>query len=106
MHCDVYKFPKHEEMYVYIARPDYPDDTEELKDWLAVLPKDLRQNLGEGRFLMHLDLDETKKLARVDKDEVIAKLSEQGYFVQAPPADVLTRQATNRVKAMQDKKYD
>ena len=55
---------------------------------------------------MHLDLDETKKLARVDKDEVIAKLSEQGYFVQAPPADVLTRQATNRVKAMQDKKYD
>ena len=54
MHCDVYKFPKHEEVCLY-CRPDYPDDTEELKDWLAVLPKDLRQNLGEGRFLMHLD---------------------------------------------------
>ena len=37
MHCDIYKFPKHNDMYVYIARPDYPDDTDEIKDWLGVL---------------------------------------------------------------------
>lgn len=106
MHCDVYKFPKHDEMYVYIARPDYPDDTEELKDWLGVLPKDLRQSLGEGKFVMHLDLAETPKLARVDKQEVLEKLSSQGYFVQPPPQDVLKRQAELRAKAAQDKKYD
>lgn len=35
MHCDVYKFPKNPDWYVYIARPDYPDDTSELKDWLG-----------------------------------------------------------------------
>ena len=33
MHCDIYKFPKHPDMYVYIARPDYPDDTDQIKDW-------------------------------------------------------------------------
>ena len=106
MHCDIYKFPKHDEMFVYIARPDYPDDTEELKDWLGVLPKDLRQSLGEGKFVMHLDLQQTPKLARVDKQEVLDKLSSQGYFVQTPPQDILIRQAQNRAKAAQDKKYD
>lgn len=106
MHCDVYKFPKHDEMYVYIARPDYPNDTEELTDWLGVLPKDLRQSLGEGRFVMHLNLDDTPKLARVDKQEVLNKLSTQGYFVQTPPQDILKRQAELRAKAAQDKLYD
>ena len=106
MHCDVYKFPKHDEMYVYIARPDYPDDTEALKDWLGVLPKELRQSLGEGKFVMHLDLQQTPKLARVDKQEVLEKLTSQGYFVQTPPQDVLKRQAELRAKEAQDKKYD
>ena len=106
MHCDVYKFAKHDEMYVFIARPDYPNDTETLKDWLGVLPKDLRQSLGEGKFVIHLNLDETPKLARVDKQEVLEKLHAQGYFVQAPPQDVLKRQAELRAKEAQDKKYD
>ena len=106
MHCDIYKFPKHEEMYVYIARPGYPDDAETLTDWLGVLPKELRSSLGAGQFLMHLDLATTPKLARVDKEEVIEKLASQGYFVQAPPQDILVRQANNRAKAAQDKRYD
>ena len=106
MHCDIYKFPKHGEMYVYIARPNYPDDTETLTDWLGVLPKDLRASLGQGKFVMHLDLDATEKLARVDKAEVLAKLIEQGYYVQTPPQDVMIRQAQNRAKASQDKRYD
>ncbi|MUG32252.1 MULTISPECIES: YcgL domain-containing protein [Psychrobacter] len=106
MHCDIYKFPKRSEMYVYIARPDYPNDTDEIKDWLGVLPKDLRQSLGEPKFLMHLDLAETKKLARVNKDDVIEKLQSQGYFVQTPPSDVLLAQAQARMKEGQDKRYD
>ncbi|MGB6927443.1 YcgL domain-containing protein, partial [Psychrobacter sp.] len=53
MHCDIYKFPKHDDMYIYIARPDYPDDTDEIKDWLGVLPKDFRAGLGRSKFVMH-----------------------------------------------------
>jgi len=106
MHCDIYKFPKHPDMYVYIARPDYPDDTDQIKDWLSVLPKDFRAGLGTSKFVMHLDLSNTKKLARVDKEEVLAKLQEKGYFVQMPPADVMRRQAEMRAKEAQDNKYD
>ncbi len=106
MHCDIYKFPKHADMYVYIARPDYPDDTDEIKDWLSVLPKDFRSGLGTSKFVMHLDLSATEKLARVDRDEVLAKLQSQGYFVQMPPQDVMRRQAEMRAKEAQDNKYD
>ena len=102
MHCDIYKFPKHDDMYVYIARPDYPDDTDDIKDWFGVLPKDFRASLGVSKFVMHLDLDATAKLARVDKEEVLAKLKSQGYFVQMPPQDVMRRQAELRARAAQD----
>ena len=105
MHCDIYKFPKHDDMYVYIARPDYPDDTEEVRDWLGVLPKDFRASLGVSKFVMHLDLATTPSLARVDKAEVLAKLAEQGYFVQMPPQDVMRRQAELRAREAQDNKY-
>ncbi|TXD98280.1 YcgL domain-containing protein [Psychrobacter frigidicola] len=106
MHCDIYKFPKHNDMYVYIARPDYPDDTDEIKDWLSVLPKDFRSTLGVSKFVLHLDLSTTPTLARVDKDEVITKLKSQGYFVQMPPQDVMRRQAELRALDAQDNKYD
>lgn len=106
MHCDIYKFPKHDDLYVYIARPNYPDDTEELTDWLGVLPSDFRARLGTSQFVMHLDLGATEKLARVDKAEVLEKLTAQGYFVQLPPQDVMRKQAELRAKAAQDKIYD
>ncbi|OOR89903.1 hypothetical protein B0181_05680 [Moraxella caviae] len=106
MHCDIYKFPKNEDWYVYIARPDYPNDTDELKDWFAVLPSEIRAKLGLGQFVMHLDLASKEKLARADIEEVKAKLATQGYYVQAPPADILAAQALAKAKALQDKKYD
>ncbi|WP_299189410.1 YcgL domain-containing protein [uncultured Psychrobacter sp.] len=106
MHCDIYKFPKHDDMYVYIARPDYPDDTDEIKDWLSVLPKDFRASLGVSKFVMHLNLKTTPKLARVDKKDVLAKLKSQGYFVQMPPQDVMRRQAELRAREAQDNIYD
>lgn len=105
MHCDVYKFSKKDDLYVYIARPDYPNDTGEIKDWLGILPKDFRQALGRESFVMHLDLATVPKLARVDKDEVIAKLVEQGYFVQMPPPDVLERQAKMSLAEAQQNKW-
>ncbi len=106
MHCDIYKFARHDDLYVYIARPDYPNDTEELKDWLGVIPNDFRKTLGEGKFVLHLDLAVRENLARVDIVEVLEKLNEQGYFVQLPPQDVMRKQAEFRAKEMQDKIYD
>lgn len=106
MHCDVYKFAKSPDWYVYIARPNYPNDTNTLTDWLGVLPSELRAKLGLGSFVMHLDLSERDKLAQADIETVKAKLAEQGYYVQAPPVDVLATQALNKAKALQDKKYD
>lgn len=106
MHCDIYKFPKHDDMYVYIARPDFPDDTDEIKDWLGVLPKDFRASLGVSKFVMHLDLATTPTLARVDKEDVLTKLKLQGYYVQMPPQDVMRRQAELRAREAQDNKYD
>lgn len=105
MHCDVYKFSKKDDLYVYIARPNYPDDTDEIKDWLGVLPKDFRQALGRESFVMHLDLSTVPKLARVNKDDVITKLAEQGYFVQMPPEDVLLRQAQMSLAEAQQNKW-
>ena len=106
MHCDIYKFSKHDDMYVYIARSGYPDDTDEIKDWLGVLPKEFRASLGRSQFVMHLDLASTPKLARVDKEEVLTKLKSQGYFVQLPPQDVMRRQAELRAREAQDNIYD
>lgn len=104
MHCDIYKFSKKSDVYVYIARPNYPNDVDEIKDWLAVLPKDFRQLLGREVFVMHLDLETTPKLAQVNKQDVIDKLTTQGYFVQMPPEDVLQRQAQmNLAEAQQNK---
>ena len=106
MHCDIYKFPKHDDMYIYIARPDYPNDTDEIKDWLSVIPKDFRAGLGVSKFVMHLDLEATPKLSRVDKQEVLEKLKSQGYFVQLPPQDVMRKQAELRAREAQDNIYD
>lgn len=106
MHCDVYKFPKNEGWYVYIARPNYPNDTDTLTDWLGVLPATMRAKLGLGEFVMHLDLSSREKLAQADIVQVRAKLVEQGYYVQAPPSDVLTAQALNKAKEAQDKRFD
>lgn len=106
MHCDVYKFPKNEGWYVYIARPDYPNDAENLKDWLGALPAAMRTKLGFGQFVMHLDLSSRQKLARADIHQVKAKLNEQGYYVQAPPSEMLAAQAAIKAKDAQDKQFD
>lgn len=106
MHCDVYKFPKNDGWYAFIARPNYPDDTDTLTDWLGVLPSDIRQKLGLSAFVMHLDLSQTKRLAGADIEVVKARLTEQGYYIQAPPSDMLLAQAMNKAKDLQDKRFD
>lgn len=72
-------------MYAYIARPNFPDDADDMVDALGVIPDAIRNTLGHPSFVMHLDLDKRESLARVDIAQVKEKLVEQGYFLQFPP---------------------
>lgn len=85
MHCDIYRSSKKDEMYVYIARPDYPNDDVEGKDTLEILPETLRTAFGRPTFVMHLELSQTRKLARVNVLHVLDSLETKGFFIQMPP---------------------
>jgi uncharacterized protein YcgL (UPF0745 family) len=79
-------------MYIYIARPHYPNDTDTL-DPFVVVPAALRQALGRPKFVMHLALDPERTLARVPVKTVLASLHSQGFFVQMPPDGIFQPQA-------------
>ncbi len=90
MHCDIYKSSSRDELYIYIARPDYPDDAKTYQDPFARVPSDLRKAFGRPSFVMHLELDAGFKLARVPVLNVLASFKELGYFVQFPPDGLIS----------------
>ncbi len=45
MHCDIYRSSKKDEMYIYIARPNYPDETEQA-DPFEKVPEAVLQAFG------------------------------------------------------------
>lgn len=92
MHCDIYKSSKKDEMYLYIARPNYPNDTD-LVDPLHAVPASLKLAFGRAKFVMHLELDAVKKLARVPVHEVLESCARQGYFLQLPPDGLISPNA-------------
>ncbi len=65
MHCDIYRSSKKDEMYMYIARPNYPDNAEQA-DPFENVPEAVLQAFGRATFVMHLELAPTRKLARVN----------------------------------------
>lgn len=73
--CRVYRSDKKAETYLYLA------DSCQFED----LPPELQQRFGAPSFVMRLDLSSARKLARVDVDQVISSLDEQGYYLQLPP---------------------
>lgn len=92
MHCDIYKSSKKDEMYLYIARPEQADEAQDA-DPLAVVPELLRQTFGRATFVMHLELSETRKLARVNVLHVMDSLQTKGYFIQVPPEGLINPNA-------------
>ena len=79
-------------MYLYIARPDYPDDAH-VVDPLHAVPVALKQAFGRASFVMHLELDASKKLARVNVQDVLQAFAQQGYFLQLPPDGLISKSA-------------
>ncbi|TCM64497.1 hypothetical protein EC844_11756 [Acinetobacter calcoaceticus] len=92
MRCDIYKSSKKDEMYLYIARPEQSNEEQDT-DPLAVVPELLRQTFGRATFVMHLELDAARKLARVNIMHVIDSLNTKGFFIQMPPEGLINPNA-------------
>jgi len=75
MFCQVYRSPRRAEMYLYVDK----------SEGLARVPASLLQRFGEPEAIMLVHLDGKRRLARADADEVVARIGEQGYYLQMPP---------------------
>jgi uncharacterized protein YcgL (UPF0745 family) len=73
--CRVFKSEIKEDTYLYLSADTTFDD----------LPAELLAQFGEPAFVMALELSPERKLARVEVGNVIAALSDQGFYLQLPP---------------------
>lgn len=85
--CSVFRSAKKSETYLYLARDHAYED----------LPAELRQAFGEPVFVMHLELDEDRRLARVDTRQVLEQLDAQGFYLQLPPEIGVEEEITRRI---------
>jgi hypothetical protein len=73
----VYKGSRRTETYLYV-----PDENN-----FEQVPKDLLDAMGTLEFVMEIDIDAQRKLARVDAGEVIKNVLDAGYFLQLAPLE-------------------
>ncbi|MEW8027703.1 MAG: YcgL domain-containing protein [Candidatus Thiodiazotropha sp.] len=73
--CWIYRSPRKDEMYLYIAR----------QDDFSCVPEALLQRFGKPVQVMEITLTEQRKLAREDVALVMANLNSQGFHLQLPP---------------------
>lgn len=90
VHCDIYRSSKKDEMYLYVARQNAEQADE---DPFAGVPETLRTAFGRATFVMHLELTETRKLARANVLHVIDSLQTKGFFIQVPPEGLINPNA-------------
>lgn len=86
----IYKSRKKEELYLYLSK----------KDDFSEVPPSLYASMGEEPiFVMVLELDKERKLAREDINKVIHNLETQGFHVQMPPTPdlLLHRERTGQI---------
>ena len=92
MHCDIYRSSKKDEMYMYIARPN-PSAQQQPENPFEVVPETVLQAFGRATFVMHLELHEQRKLARVNVAHVLDSLLTKGFFIQMPPEGLINPNA-------------
>lgn len=73
----VYKSSKKADTYLYIAK----------RDDFSPVPKPLIETFGKAKFVMLVPLTK-RDLATADKEKVMAKIREQGFYLQMPPPEV------------------
>ena len=81
--CEVYRCGKKADTYLYLK------DGMDLED----LPAELLELVGELTPFLQLELSESSKLARVETNDVLLALADQGYYLQLPPGEMLKSQA-------------
>jgi uncharacterized protein len=75
MQCFIYKSLKKEYLYLYIDK----------KEDFSKVPETLLNSFGKIEFVMALELNPERKLAKEDAKKIIDSLNEKGFFVQVPP---------------------
>ncbi len=78
MWCAIYRCSRKAETYLYVALTEGEPD-------FSRVPETLLVSLGRREHVMDLELTPDRKLARVERDEVVAALVERGFFLQLPP---------------------
>lgn len=73
----VYRSPRHEGMYLYVASSDE----------LSRVPEALLEHFGKPQQAMILALDAKRKLAHVEAGEVLSAIEERGYYLQMSAAE-------------------
>lgn len=73
--CWIYKSPRKDEMYLYLAAEENFD----------IIPPELLAHFGTPQLVMALTLDAARPLAREDVTLVMANLRDQGFHLQMPP---------------------
>ena len=71
----VYKGSRRAETYLYVSDENNFEQ----------VPKDLLDAMGTLEFVMEIEIDAQRKLARVDAGEVIKHVLDAGYFLQLAP---------------------
>ena len=74
MDCLVYKSPRKQNLYLYVAR----------RDGLSRVPEALLSYFGTPEHILDLELTADRKLAREDAIEVLKNLEEKGFHLQMP----------------------
>ena len=82
--CEIFRSSRKPEMYLYVDRARGLED----------VPEVLMQQFGEPVSVMVLLLGPDRKLARANAAEVLAKIEQQGFYLQMPPteAELLRRE--------------
>ncbi|MEE4143483.1 MAG: YcgL domain-containing protein [Halieaceae bacterium] len=84
---EIFRGSRKAESYLYVDKAN----------GLADVPDVLMAQFGEPRSVMTMMLDPGRKLARANAAEVLAKIEQQGYYLQMPPtADELLNRDGNR----------
>lgn len=76
MDCLVYKSPKKQNLYLYVAK----------QDGLSRVPEVLLSYFGPPEYVLDLELTADRKLAREDPVEILKNLQEKGFHLQMPEA--------------------
>jgi len=79
MQCVIYKGPRKPDSYLFV----------ECIDDFSRVPDALLAMFGPLEYVMTLELHDGLRLARVSAGDVMAKLEEQGYYLQLPPTEPL-----------------